>query len=198
MITREDWLRQGMEMLYDRAFKPAALTWDITTVRVTCSWPGGGSARKRIGECWSRNHSADKLSEIFISPRIATGVEALDVLAHEMVHSWDDCKNGHKGPFASACKAVGLTKGKPTHASAEGELLVIIKGICEDLGPYPHSRIDLSGRKKKATYLLKCVCTEEDCGANWRMTQSWIDRAALEGLRCPVCGADATYEPGEE
>lgn len=198
MITREDWLRQGMEMLYDRAFKPAGLTWDITTVRVTCSWPGGGSARKRIGECWSRNHSADKLSEIFISPRIATGAEALDVLAHEMVHSWDDCKSGHKGPFANACKKVGLTRGKPTSASAEGELLVIIKGICEDLGPYPHSRIDLSGRKKKATYLLKCQCLDDGCGATWRMTQSWIDRASLEGLHCPVCAGDATYEPGEE
>ena len=203
MTTREQWLERGLRLIYERVFKAAGVTWDIDTVRVSCSWPGGGSSFKRIGECWPRGMSSGGFSEIFISPKISHGIDALDILTHEMVHSSDDCKSGHKGHFVRVCKLIGLTKGKPKSASAGEELLVILKGIVEDLGVeldtiYPHARLDLSARKKKATYLIKCTCLDDGCGATWRMTQSWIDRASLDGLKCPVCGGDAEHEPAGE
>lgn len=196
MTTREQWLAAGLHMIYNRVFAPAGITWDVSTVRVSCSWPGGGSARKRIAECWPRLYSAAGLSEIFVSPMVADGVDALDCLTHEMVHSSDDCKSGHRGHFVKVCKAIGLTKGKPKSAAAGEELRVILAGIAEDLdSAYPHARLDLSQRKKKQTYLLKCKCLDEDCGAVWRMTDTWVERAAVgNGLTCPVCGHEAAHE----
>jgi len=191
--TREQWLVAGVAQLRTLFKKHAKVT--VPPVKVSCSWPGGGSARKRIGECWKKAMSKANINEIFISPRIANPVQALDILAHELVHAIDDCQHGHKIEFQRLAKAVGLTEGKPTSASAGPELLKRLQTIADKLGVYPHSTLDLSGRKKKQTFLIKCVCADEECGAVWRMTQSWIDRAhGNNGLLCPVCQSPSYSE----
>lgn len=82
-MTREEWLNLGVEALR-RIFAEAGHTVPAK-VRVSCSWPGGGSARKRIGECWASKSSAENYNEIFISPVVAEPVAALDILA--LAHS---------------------------------------------------------------------------------------------------------------
>mgnify|MGYP000037866861 CR=1 FL=1 len=189
--TREQWLEKGVAALapvFARADHP------LPPVKVSCSWPGGGSARKRIGECWPMRMSKAGINEIFISPLISDSVTALDILAHELVHAVDNCKHGHKAAFTKICRDVGLTEGKPTQARAGEELRAVLERIVAKNGAYPHATIDLSSRKKKGTFLIKCQCTDEDCGAVWRMTQSWIDRAGTD-LACPVCGGVSTSHP---
>ena len=186
--NREAWLIEALPLLQAEVFGPAGLTIP-SDVKVACSWPGGGSARKRIGECWPRAFSAAKVNEMFISPRIAEPVPALDILAHELIHAIDDCKSGHKAPFRKMALAIGL-EGKMTATHAGEKLRPVLEGIVAKLGAYPHSQLDLSARKKQTTRNIKCVCTDEDCGAVFRMTQSWIDRANID-LKCPVCEAAA-------
>ena len=83
-VTREAWLNQALEKLRpwfeDRA--GVAIPQDA---RVSVGFPGGGSARKRIGECWARSQSKDKVNEIFISPVLSDPIRMLDVLVHEAV-----------------------------------------------------------------------------------------------------------------
>lgn len=179
-MTREAWLEEGVKRL---APIFAAAGHPLPPVKVSCSWPGGGSAKKRIGECWARKMSAAGINEIFISPRIADPVAALDILAHELVHAVDDCQNGHKAEFKAIGTAVGL-EGKPTQMHAGEELKAKLAEMAKAIGTYPHSTLDLSSRKKAKTYLLKCECM--DCDAVWRMTQSWTQMLT----QCPCCGSD--------
>lgn len=178
--TREEWLQLGVVELAKKVFKPADLTVP-TDAKVSCSWPGGGSARKRIGECWSREASGAKVNEMFISPTIEDPVRALDVLAHEVIHAIDDCKNGHKAPFTRMMKAIGL-EGKPTATAAGEDLTKRLNEVVKVLGPYPHRKLDMSGRKKAGTRLIKCECPT--CGYTVRTTAKWLE------VGTPICPED--------
>lgn len=188
-MTREEWLEHGVAHLQG-VFSNAG--FPLPKVKVSCSWPGGGSARKRIGECWAKRMSAAKINEIFVSPLIADPVQALDILAHELCHAVDDCEHGHKAPFVKIARAIGL-EGKPTATHAGDALKTLLESIAKQIGEYPHRKLDLSSRKKQTTRNLKCACTDEECGCVWRMTQSWVDRAGVD-LACPVCGSVAVSE----
>ena len=185
-MNREEWLIEGVKHLAP-IFKAAGYT--LPPVKVSCSWPGGGSARRRIGECWPTSYSHAGINEIFISPVIADPVKALDILAHELCHAVDNCKHGHKREFAAIGKAIGL-EGKPTQMAAGKELTIKLLEIANKVGTYPHAELDLSKRKKQKTYLLKCVCFS--CDATWRMTASWAQMLT----QCPCCGSDSLEVQG--
>lgn len=191
--TRESWLVAALPALQSVVFTPVGLTVP-SDVKVSCSWPGGGSAHKRIGECWPRQFSTGGVNEIFISPSIDLPVAALDILTHELIHAIDDCKSGHRGPFKRMARLVGL-EGKATATYAGPVLRAKLEGVASALGPYPHHKLNLSGRKKQSTRNLKCACQDADCGAVWRMTAQWIAQAE-GGLLCPVCHGPAAG--GEE
>lgn len=179
--ARETWLARGTVELARRVFAPKG--YDVPAdVKVSCSWPGGGSARKRIGECWPRSFSGAKINEVFISPVVAEPVAALDILAHELVHAIDDCASGHKKVFGKIARGIGL-EGKLTATHAGPELKATLVAIAEALGPYPHSTLNLSRRKKQTTRNIKVECRE--CGCTFRMAQKWIDEA--DELACPAC-----------
>lgn len=196
ITTREAWLVASLPLLQALVFSPAGLTIP-SDVKVSCSWPGGGSARKRIGECWPRAFSAAKVNEIFISPAIDRPVQALDILVHELIHAIDDCKNGHRAPFKRMASLVGL-EGKATATVCGPALRESLESIVGALGAYPHAKLNLAGRKKQTTRNLKCMCQNEDCSAVWRMTAQWINAAKERGgLSCPVCQGPVLAEDGE-
>jgi len=182
-ITREQWLEAAVAVVV--ATYPAI---EIPPVKVSCSWPGGGSARKRIGECWSRAASQARVNEIFISPKLEDPAQVVSVLVHEVAHAIDDCKNGHKAGFVKIGKSLGLEgkatqMGLPTAKAAE-----LAQQVIEKAGAFPHRRLDMSSRKKKATYMLKCECG--DCGAIFRLTQKVVDMLDGEAMACPICRAE--------
>jgi hypothetical protein len=181
--NREAWLQAGVALLASEVFGP--LNYTVPAVNVSCSWPGGGSARKRIGECWPTRLSAAKINEVFISPVIADGVAALDILAHELVHAVDDCKSGHKAAFVKIARAIGLD-GKPTATFAGPALKAKLAAMVEKLGAYPHAALNLSGRKKQTTRNIKVVCTV--CEFTYRTSQKWLDEYPEQ--HCPGCGGD--------
>lgn len=74
-MNREEYLQKAVQEL-SKLFELQGHV--VPTVQVSCSWPGGGSARKRIGECWARSASHAGINEIFISPVIEDAVQALD------------------------------------------------------------------------------------------------------------------------
>lgn len=182
--TREAWLQRGAVLITHTVFAAAGI--EVPVVKTSCSWPGGGSARKRIGECWARRMSEAGANEIFISPVIADPVQALDVLTHELVHASDDCASGHGGEFVRRARKVGL-EGKPTATVAGAALRAKLVEIADALGPYPHATLNLSGRKKQTTRMIKVECG--DCDGVFRTTQKWLDEAT-HGLCCPFCHGD--------
>lgn len=189
--NREAWLQAGAAELERRVFRPAGIA--LPVANVSCSWPGGGSARKRIGECWPRAMSAARTNEIFVSPLIADPIAALDILAHELVHASDDCASGHGAEFVRRARLIGL-EGKPTATHAGATLRAELERIAGRLGEYPHARLDLSARKKQTTRMLKISCDDERCGGVFRAARAHIEKAR-RNLSCPFCGgADVSIE----
>jgi hypothetical protein len=180
-LTREQWLAQALHKHVAPllARHGAAVPADCL---VSVGFPGGASARKRIGECWARRQSSKGVNEIFINPMIADNPsQMLDILVHEAIHAADDCKSGHKGFFAKTARAVGL-EGKMTATVAGPALAKWIEATLAKLPKIEHSRLDLSSRKKQSTRMIKVECV--DCGYTLRTTQKWID----VGLPTCCCG----------
>jgi hypothetical protein len=180
-VTREQWLTLALHKHIAPLVKAAGATVPADAL-VSVGWPGGGSARKRIGECWTRAMSSKKVNEIFISPKISDKpLLMLDILLHESIHASDDCKSGHKGHFFRTAKAVGLT-GKMTSTVAGPELAAKLKAIFKKLPKITHSKLDISTRKKQTTRMVKWSCGS--CEAIWRMSGKY------QASCCPVCGSD--------
>lgn len=186
-MTREEWLNAALAALRPW-FKDRAGVEIPSDARVSVGFPGGGSARKRIGECWARKVSKDGVNEIFISPVLQDPVRMLDVLAHEAVHAVDDCVSGHKGEFKRIAKDVGLT-GKMTATVAGADLKAELDRIIAALPPLTHGALDLSTRKKQPTRLVKLEC--DGCGMILRTTAKWIEQTGL-----PTCACGGEFHCG--
>lgn len=182
-MTREEWLNAALTALRP-LFRTKAGVEIPTDARVSVGFPGGGSARKRIGECWPRARSKDKVNEIFISPVLSDPMRMLDVLAHEAIHAVDDCASGHKKAFKSVAVAIGL-EGKMTATKAGEALKAELQAIIDALPPLTHGALDLTGRKKQPTRMLKLEC--EACGMIIRTTSKWIEQT---GNPTCACGGD--------
>lgn len=188
--TREQWLELAVLKL-----RPlfAEIDVELPNVRVSVGWPSKGGTRSKgkvIGQCWKSVVAADQTCQLFISPILGDDpVQLLGVLAHELIHAWDDCDSGHKGKFARAAKAIGLGGKMTATIVPEGSDLETALGqIIVDLGEYPHSPLKyeelelIGGEKKQGTRMLKLLA--ECCGYTARTTQKWID----VGLPSCPCG----------
>ncbi len=189
-MTREEWLVAAVDAMrpwfeVERSPLPAA-------VRASCGWPsskGLSASRRRIGECWDSKASAAGVSEVFISPCLDDPAKVLDVLTHELVHAAVGVQQGHKGPFRKVAKALGL-EGKMTATHAGPQLAERLNALAGKLGPYPHSALDQTARKKQSTRLLKATC--QGCGFTARVTRQWAEY----GLPICVCGNQIELESG--
>jgi hypothetical protein len=181
-VTREAWLNAALVEIATLLHDKAGVTLPADC-RVSVGFPGGGSARKRIGECWPRSRSSIGVNEIFISPVLQDRVAMMDVLVHEAIHAADDCKSGHKAPFKRVALAVGLT-GKMKSTVAGPELRAWIDATIAVLPALDHGALSLEGRTKQATRMLKLEC--RDCGYTVRTTAKWIEC----GLPTCACGGE--------
>ena len=183
-MTREQWLNRAVDLMRDGIFRDASASLPhgidavVPQVKVSVGFPGGGSARKRIGEAWHPKSCAENVPQVFISPVLDNPVRVLDVLAHELIHTIVP-DAGHKKPLKQIAVAIGLT-GKMTATVASPELEQRLNALSIELGAYPHSAINLKDRKKQGTRLNKVVCP--DCGYTCRVTAKWI-----ESTGAPIC-----------
>ena len=160
--------------------------------QIACGWPSksaGRSSKRRIGECWPRSSSKNKVNEVIISMVIENPVEVLDILIHEDIHVIDDCQNGHKAAFKKIALAIGLT-GKMTATTAGPDLKLQLEAIASNLGAYPHGSIDFSTRTKQTTRMIKVTCIDDECGMIFRTSNKWAV-IADNNMSCPVCGGPA-------
>lgn len=181
---REEWLNRATNL-----FRIHWATLGVKVpkdVQLSCGFPGGGSIRRRIGECWPRVRSAKKVNQVFISPVIDAPLAALDILGHELLHAVDDCASGHGQVFTKLSGRVGYSGGK--HSKAETPAAVAhLKLMSKSLGRYPHGAVTLSAKKAKSnTGLHKFTCEEH--GDTLYSTEKMV---ATHGVpKCRECGED--------
>lgn len=188
-MTREEWLEQAVAELKPMIVQGGGNEF-TRTVRISVSFPSR-SIRKRIGECWHCEASADGSNQLFISPTLDDGMTVLGVVAHELIHASDNGASKHSGYFVKVMKAIGL-EGKPT-ATVPGETFTrLVAPLLKQLGPYPHSALNLSmnATKKQTTRMLKVVC---ECEAH---EEPYILRASRKTLDAgmPICPAGETMQ----
>lgn len=191
-LTREQWLQAAVSLLRSEYIKRDVT---IPPVQVSCSWPGGGDSQKRIGECWARAASQANINEVFISPKIEDSARVISILAHELVHAVDDCRNGHKAAFVALGHKMGL-EGKPTQMALPAHVAqAYADRMIAKHGAFPHKVLDKSKSpvKKQTTRMLKCECGH--CGAVWRLTQKTIDMVQGQ-MSCPACHAEDGVQVG--
>lgn len=141
---REQWLARATRIL--RPYFAARGYTIPARLAVSVGFP---EHKRAIGQCWYPQGSASgQTTHIFIGPDHPNGVEALDTLAHELVHAALGAGFGHGSKFRTACARLGLTKGKPTEAAAGPELRVLLERIARHLGDFPHDplRVIRKGR----------------------------------------------------
>ena len=177
-MTREEWLNNMARELKTRVFKRAGFNVDLKKVKVSCGFPSTGWKGKRIGECHPIHNNGS--NEIFIHPKMSDSVRVAGVLAHELIHAFDDCENGHGPAFRKVAIAIGL-EGKMTATTESDELVAMIEKIIEKIGKYPHKEMTTPGRKKQGTRMIKVICP--NCNLyHVRMSRTMYEMAA------PVCG----------
>jgi len=181
--TREEWLTAAIEALAP-LFKQHGHT--VPPVRVSVGWPGGrGPKQNVVGQCWGTTSAADGTAQMFISPIVSDPYAVLGILAHELAHAVDDCRNGHRAPFVRIIRSIGLA-GKPTATTPGPELEPVLHGIIGTLGMFPHATLTAACTKKQTTRMLKLVCPE--CGYTIRTTAKWLETGV------PTCPCGSTFE----
>ncbi len=193
-MNREGWLTALADKLRPVLFEAGATV--PASLRVACGWPSKGafsSKTRTIGECWAKEASGDRTTEIFISPFVSTGLEAGAVLVHELVHA--SGQMGHGKGFKQIALAVGL-EGRMKATTPSEALKARLNALIAEIGAYPHATLDKNQRpgKKDGTRLLKVVCPSPDCGYVIRTTQKWVDL----GFPTCVCGELMTLAEGNE
>jgi hypothetical protein len=186
-MTREEWLNKVLHRHVAKLLKDKAGVTLPKDCKVSVGFPGGGSARSRIGECWPRVRSSIGVNEIFLNPSMRDVPKLVDVLVHESIHAADDCASGHRGFFRKTALAVGLT-GKMKSTVAGPELQKWIAEVIAKMPAFDYGSLDLTGRKKQTTRQLKLSCDE--CGAIWRMSAQWVELVKC----CPCCGGNEVEE----
>jgi len=221
-MNRETWLN---EMAARMAPRFAELGHPLPPFRVSVGFTSGGMGSNRVGECWDKSASGDARFEIFISPDVATSIDAGYILAHELTHAAVGIDQGHKGAFAKVALAIGFTRPL-THKAAVSELLLsMLQPVIDELGDIPHAPINWraihDGARKPKPNVDKGAGgvtprgTEsapsssrppkqttrmhkavcETCGYTVRVATSWL---ALGAPHCPTHGAMIAESKGPD
>jgi hypothetical protein len=139
IMNREEWLTKVA-----KACEPLFPEMKLDNYRVTCGWPssnGLGRRRRTVGQCFGPTASKAGVYEIFISPTLGTGLEAVGTLMHEMAHviAGIDAKHGSK--FVWVCNRAGITKGNPFSREPGEELNKRLDKLIQGIGNYPHQAL---------------------------------------------------------
>jgi hypothetical protein len=189
---RESWLAAAAVMLQHEIFPVAAVdavSWEQRKYRVACGFPigyrGSRTGKVTLGQAFDPSISADGTFEVFINPILDKPVDVIAVLAHELAHVWAGIQCGHRGEFARVCRAIGLV-GPMTATVPSAELRGKLERIVDQLGSYPHAKVDPNARKKQGTRLLKLQCGS----CNWTARVSALQAHRLHAASaCPVCSS---------
>lgn len=198
--TREEWFEEATRQ-FRGTFETNGLALPAR-LRLSCGLPSRKAFSEKgriLGQCWHAESASDGIHQIFISPTVEEGLNALGVLLHELVHACLPTDAKHGSVFKHAAHKLGLTEGPPKSAMPGKDLTK----ICEDvillkLGKYPHSALNpqvaAGGPKADKCRMLKISCSHEHEEYVLRGSRKVI---ALGLPYCPVCGNQLQLPEGE-
>jgi len=153
-INREHWLQLATAEMIPW-FKDFDAPTDISKekIQVSCGFTKSSGPRDMaIGQCWYKSTTVDESKacfQIFICPTQDDPIQVLGILLHEMIHVACGPEHGHKGAFKDIALKLGLAgKMTATFVDVESELHERIDAVFKKIGPYPHSSMAMTYKKK--------------------------------------------------
>ena len=187
--TREEWLEA---LISKMSVKFAVLGHPIPAhVRVTCGFTSGGTRRKagksQTGEVWDSSKSGDAAYEIMVSPIIDKPLMVAVNVCDSLCHAASGDVRLHNAAFEVLARGLKLEGALPDLKSGTA-FETLIKPVLDELGEYPHSRLDTDTRPTQTTRMIKCACPKGDCDGKGkayavRISQKWLHIGAP---LCPV------------
>ncbi len=188
----EAWDTDAIDIINRDIFGPLWLAIPQRLRVRTGTVPGTkGTSLKTLGIYVPAHMHADRVPSIYTSPLVGNQVRLLDVLVHEGIHAIRPTA-GHKVEFGKIARAVGL-EGKLTATFAGRKLRARLEQISDELGPRPHSPIDVTKRTIQKTYMVKASCPSCD-----RFVRGTLSQLAALRPMCGPCGMDLVWEGGDE
>jgi len=191
-MNRETWLNMMIDKavpMFDKSgFKISEIR---SKLKVSCSMMIGQRKSSKfgaIGQHLPTEWNKEKNHEMLISPTLENGIQVVGVLIHEMCHAiqrhmYGNTVGAHGKEFRKIAHSVLLT-GKMTATTESPELKIIIENWINEIGKYPHSEINLKGRKKQTTRNHKVEC--QSCEWSFRTSNKNID--IMTSSQCLCCG----------
>lgn len=138
----EAWLSEAVEL-----FRPVFLKagFELPKVNILCGFGINGykprQQKNTIAECHPKKYSKDGANDIYITPILEHPTHVLEVLAHELIHAINDCRDSHGPLFHEVAKAIG----HPDYQYAKLKDLMRFEGITRQmtmqLGRYPRKGV---------------------------------------------------------
>lgn len=194
IMNRETWLNLMIDKatpIFDKAgFKISDIRGKL---KVSCSMMVGQRKSSKfgaIGQHLPAEWNKEKNHEMLISPTLENGVEVVAILIHEMCHAiqrhmYGNIVKAHGKEFRKIALAVGL-QGKMTATTESPALKIIIENWINEIGKYPHAKINLNARKKQGVRNLKVEC--QSC--EWSFRTSNKNILLMASTKCLCCGDD--------
>jgi hypothetical protein len=139
----EEWLDHAVSSLRDYFY---CFGYTVPSVLVNCGYGLIGYSPKRRfnvdGLCLPKRYSKDDMCDIYVAPHVTEPIEIILVLAHELIHSIDDCFSGHGATFMEIAGHLGLNDCPSVSESRYLSTLERFAEIVEPLGKYPRSGIN--------------------------------------------------------
>lgn len=185
---RESWLNEAANLAFDDLLMPivekAGYEYTRPNFRISVGFPKHSRSGKAIAVCFKRSASTDGVNEIFINPEIDSPLEVMAAMVHEQIHAIDDCASGHRHFFAHVARKAGL-EGHLTSTVPGAKLTTTLLEYADLLGPFPHSRMQISAtHKKDGTRQRKVFCNQ--CNFTFRTSLMQIMRMKAYAP-CPCC-----------
>lgn len=130
-MTRPEWLRLAVRALRvvfaELELEPPPYQLVVTAGRIQ------PTKDNEIGWSWTQG----SVSYIALdTDAVASDVEILAVLAHELIHCAVGVELGHNGAFRPAWRKLGY-EGLPTEVAIGEPLQCVLEAIASQLGPWP-------------------------------------------------------------
>lgn len=157
-LSREDWLNKSAFFINRDIFSKKGYDLDLKNIKISVgnTQRGKGAKHTILGLCYNRKASTGNFNEIVLSWAVDDSKEALGTLVHELVHAYDNNKNGHNQVFKNIAESVGLT-GQMRSTTETKELKDYFDNIIKSIGRFPHKEVLPTGAKQ-TTRMLKMVC----------------------------------------
>ena len=185
-LTREDWLNKSAFFINRDIFSKKGYDLDLKNIKISVGNTQRSTGVKHtvLGVCYSKRVSTGNFNEIVLSWAVDDSKEALGTLVHELVHAYDNNKNGHNQVFKKIAESVGLT-GQMRATTETKELKDYFDNIIKSIGRFPHKEV-LPTTAKQTTRMLKMVCKCGDACTNSKGNPLTIRQSFTSAVENPI------------